>query len=191
MNCPACNAPLFGATVCGCGYAHTRRLSTIDLSYPEALLAYWRIYWPAQLFGIIGYLPFQAWLRVPGRTYFLQANRISTAELLFLQTAFSGAIGLFLFVHRVFSFFRIPKVFYPIASGLDRSESHRTYNSAAKPDLGFCMVAANRRWVPCDNPCRAVKYSYLFDWAAERARKSMSLFGFLCWVQYSQQDPSF
>jgi hypothetical protein len=54
------------------------------------------------LFGIIGYLPFQAWLRVPGRTYFLQANRMSAAELFLLQTAL-GAIGLFLFVHRAFS----------------------------------------------------------------------------------------
>lgn len=102
MNCPACNAPLFGGNVCGCGYTHTRKLSSIDLSYPEALVAYWRIYWPTQLFGIISYLPFHAWLRVPGRTYLLQANGMSTAALFLLQAAL-GAIGLFLFVHRVIS----------------------------------------------------------------------------------------
>ena len=102
MNCPACNAPLFGGTVCGCGYKQTRRLSTIDLSYPEALVAYWRIYWPTQLFGIIGYLPFGAWLRVPGRTYILQANGMNATEQFLLQTVL-GAIGLFLFVHRILS----------------------------------------------------------------------------------------
>jgi len=102
MNCPACNAPLFGGSVCGCGYARKRRLSSIDLSYIEALAAYWRIYWPTQLFGIIGYLPFDVWIRVPGGGYNLRANGMSTTEQFFLQ-AVLGAIGLFLFVHRVFS----------------------------------------------------------------------------------------
>jgi len=88
--------------VCGCGYTQTRRLSSIDLSYPEALVAYWRIYWPTQLFGIIGYLPFRAWMKLPGRTYTLQVNGLSTTEQFLLQNVLF-AIGLFLFVHRVLS----------------------------------------------------------------------------------------
>jgi hypothetical protein len=48
---------LFGATVCPCGYGHNPaghrlRSPSSGVSYWEALRAYWRIYWPPQLFGI-------------------------------------------------------------------------------------------------------------------------------------------
>ncbi len=85
--------------MCGCGHTHTRRLSSIDLSYPEALVAYWRIYWPT---GIAGYLPVQAWMRLPGHTYVLQVNAAgATEQFLFQNILFT--VGLFLFVHRFLS----------------------------------------------------------------------------------------
>jgi hypothetical protein len=88
--------------VCGCGYTHTRKLSSIDLSYPEALVAYWRIYWPTQLFGIAGYLPVRTWMRLPGHTYTLQVTGLSTTEQFLFQNILF-AVGLFLFVHRFLS----------------------------------------------------------------------------------------
>jgi len=65
------------------------------------LRAYWRIYWPAQLFGLVGYLPFVL-LQVPGRVYKLQLNALTPAELVLLQVVLA-AVGLFLYVHRILS----------------------------------------------------------------------------------------
>lgn len=48
---------LFGATACACGYApstSTETDSSIELSYLEALRAYWRVYWPTQLLMGLG-----------------------------------------------------------------------------------------------------------------------------------------
>lgn len=55
MQCPACQSPLlFGATECGCGYrAENSAPLAIELSYGEALRAYWRIYWPLNLLGVL------------------------------------------------------------------------------------------------------------------------------------------
>ncbi len=103
MNCPSCRSPLlFGAVACDCGYqGASAEPSNIELSYGEALRAYWRIYWPAQLFGIVGYLPF-AWLQVPGHVYALRLSTLTQPERLLLQMVLS-AVGLFLFVHRLLS----------------------------------------------------------------------------------------
>lgn len=66
MNCSSCGAPLlFGTTSCGCGYklATARdESSPIELSYWEALRAFWRVYWPTQalvfiLTALAGQLP--------------------------------------------------------------------------------------------------------------------------------------
>jgi hypothetical protein len=65
MNCPQCFSPiLFGATACGCGYtqpkapAHSEGMTiedrAIELSYFEALRAYWRLYWPSLILVLIG-----------------------------------------------------------------------------------------------------------------------------------------
>jgi hypothetical protein len=46
---------LFGATSCACGYSSAGappEESVLEVSYWEALRAYWRVYWPAQLIGI-------------------------------------------------------------------------------------------------------------------------------------------
>jgi hypothetical protein len=65
MNCPRCFSPmLFGATACGCGYTQpktpprgedkTVEERAIELSYFEALRAYWRVYWPSLILVLIG-----------------------------------------------------------------------------------------------------------------------------------------
>jgi hypothetical protein len=53
---------LFGATACGCGYTlpkmprrgETVEDTEIELSYFEALRAYWRVYWPSLILVLIG-----------------------------------------------------------------------------------------------------------------------------------------
>jgi hypothetical protein len=103
VNCPSCGSPLlFGASACDCGYRRvSAEPSNIELSYWEALRAYWCIYWPTQLFGLVGYAPV-AWLQVSGRAYALRLSSLSQPERLLLQMVL-GAIGLFLFVHRCLS----------------------------------------------------------------------------------------
>lgn len=100
MNCPNCGrALLFGALDCDCGYRGvSAQSSNIELSYWEALRAYWRIYWPWQLFSIAAYQPF-VWFPVWGRVYFLGIRNLTQPEQFLLQAGL-GAIGLFLFVHR-------------------------------------------------------------------------------------------
>ena len=55
MNCPQCsNQILFGTAKCACGYfpgteAKQADDRSVELSYFEALRAFWRIYWPMQL----------------------------------------------------------------------------------------------------------------------------------------------
>lgn len=65
------------------------------------MAAYWRIYWPTQMFGIVGYLPVIFWIRVPGGTYAV-AGGMDPATQFLLQVGL-GAIGLFLFIHRFLS----------------------------------------------------------------------------------------
>jgi hypothetical protein len=68
MNCPQCFSPiLFGATACGCGYTQpktpprgddrTVEDRATELSYLEALRAYWRVYWPSLILVLIGAEP--------------------------------------------------------------------------------------------------------------------------------------
>ena len=87
MNCPTCANPmLFGATTCPCGYTlstSSESDSSIDLSYFEALLAYWRVYWPTQLLIGLG-------LALAGGTLF------DTVVQVFL-----AGVGLFLFASRI------------------------------------------------------------------------------------------
>jgi len=100
VNCPSCGGTLiFGAVSCDCGYTRVPgEPSTIELSYVEALFAYWRIYWPSQLFSFVAYVPFLL-LQVQGRVYKIE---FSAAEQFGLQIAL-GAVGLFMYVHRAFS----------------------------------------------------------------------------------------
>jgi len=92
VNCPACNAPLFGATECGCGNFARAVNSPIEISYAEALRASWRIYWPTQL------------LVISGLTLSVSLFRLSFTdmELIALQLALT-AIGLFVYTHRLIS----------------------------------------------------------------------------------------
>ena len=103
MNCPACGGPLlFGGVSCDCGYRRiSAESSSIELSYWEALRAYWRIYWPTQLFGFVGYSSF-VWLQVPGRAYRLQLTGLTPTGQILLQIVLA-TIGLFLFVRRILS----------------------------------------------------------------------------------------
>jgi hypothetical protein len=104
MNCPSCSAPLlFGATGCDCGY-HVSRFVTspIDLSYWEALNAFWRIYWPAQLFGMVGlFLITRGALKLGTQIYRIEMANQEVGQFL-IQTGL-GAIALFLFIHRIVS----------------------------------------------------------------------------------------
>lgn len=97
MNCPLCSSPLlFGATSCPCGYSHqssaTDDALAIELSYWESLRAYWRIYWPTQLLGLI-FLFALAMFSPVGAESPLQ---------IVLMIPFAG-IALYLFVPRTFS----------------------------------------------------------------------------------------
>ncbi len=104
MTCPSCNAPpLFGSTSCGCGYKSSpSEALAIEISYWEALRAYWRIYWPAQLFSISGSLAVGWSLTAvlgPGYTRQLLAQGFVQILIQFILMA----LGLFLFVHRLVS----------------------------------------------------------------------------------------
>lgn len=104
MNCPSCSEPLlFGATGCDCGYSVSQSTtSPIDLSYREALSAFWRVYWPSQLFGIVGLFPITGgFLKFGDRTYRLALANPEMDQ--FLIQAGLGTIALFVFVHRIFS----------------------------------------------------------------------------------------
>src|SRR5579859_2986994 len=102
MNCPSCGTPLlFGAVTCSCGFrSGSAAPSSIELSYWEALRAYWRIYWPTQLLGFVAYIPLW-FLRISGSVYRLQII-LTPAEQVLLQVVL-GAIGLFLYVNRILS----------------------------------------------------------------------------------------
>jgi hypothetical protein len=62
VNCPVCsNQIMFGTKTCECGYRpdsaeRSEDDRSIDLSYLEALRAFWRIYWPMQLTMAIGFV---------------------------------------------------------------------------------------------------------------------------------------
>ncbi len=54
MNCPLCSAPLlFGSTSCTCGLQRAVDSRPLEISYSEALRAWWRIYWPTQLVSLV------------------------------------------------------------------------------------------------------------------------------------------
>jgi hypothetical protein len=78
----------------------------MELTYVEALQAYWSIYWPSQLFSIFTNPVFVLglWFRISSSTYFFTMSSLSP----FLQFALQftlGALGLFLYVHRAFGSF--------------------------------------------------------------------------------------
>ncbi len=87
MTCPTCSSPmLFGATTCACGYTPSTSNeadNTIDLSYFEALRAYWRVYWPTQLFIALG-------IAIAGGTLFDTLVQVMLS-----------AVGFLLFVARI------------------------------------------------------------------------------------------
>jgi hypothetical protein len=100
MNCPWCSSPLlFGATSCPCGYNPASSPSDelpIELSYGESLRAFWRIYWPTQVLGLVAFFAF---------AMVYQPTELDTASNLLaiaLQVAIV-AVGLFLFVPRICS----------------------------------------------------------------------------------------
>ncbi len=104
MTCPACGSPvLFGAGECPCGWkALSADLPAIDLSYREALSAFWRVYWPMFLVG-------QAANFVLGLVLvalYGQASAIATLnDLPFLITWSESVLGvtLFLLIQRLVS----------------------------------------------------------------------------------------
>ena len=98
MTCPSCSSPvLLGAATCQCGFKLGReRFGPHDLSWEEALRAYWRVYWPAQLLTAIAYLRF---IRFRGDiVYRFQPS----SNVLFVLQMVLFAIGLFLFVSRLY-----------------------------------------------------------------------------------------
>ncbi len=86
---------LFGATECGCGYKQSGEPESLpfELSYWEALRAYWRVYWPSQLFATAA----TAAAIVIARVFSSQALAVN----LFAVPA--SSIGLYLFVGRIVS----------------------------------------------------------------------------------------
>jgi len=96
MNCPLCSSPLlFGATNCPCGYnlasAPGEELP-IDLSYWEGLRAFWRLYWPMQIVGLLFAFALAMISPVSGGAAVLLT--------LVLQLALTGA-SMFLFMPRI------------------------------------------------------------------------------------------
>lgn len=105
VNCPACGSAMFmGVTACPCGYEQSRALSAIEPTYWEALRAYWRIYWPTQLFAIVANPIFVSgiWLRFSGEIHTFNLQSLSSVTQVALQFVL-GAIGLFIFIHRCLS----------------------------------------------------------------------------------------
>ncbi len=98
---------MLGATSCPCGYQYKQSLLSMELTYLEALQAYWSIYWPAQLFSIFTnpLFVFGLWFRISGSIYFFSMSSLSPLLQLALQVTLS-ALGLFLYVHRAFGSFR-------------------------------------------------------------------------------------
>jgi hypothetical protein len=100
VNCPLCSSPLlFGATNCPCGYnlaSHSGEVLAIELSYWEALRAFWRLYWPSQLLLGIILLALEA-IGLGGG-----AGSFAALQSLLLQVVLN-AVVLFLFVPRICS----------------------------------------------------------------------------------------
>lgn len=89
----------FGATNCPCGYNEATSPAEalpIELSYWESLRAYWRIYWPTQVVGLL--FTFGVAVVSPGAA--LREN--GGLVLVLLQIALAAAT-LFLFVPRICS----------------------------------------------------------------------------------------
>jgi len=100
MNCPLCSSPLlFGATSCPCGYNKASSPDDtlpIDLSYWEGLRAYWRVYWPTQVVGLI-FMFGIAMVSSPAAP-----RGMGGVLLILLQIALS-VVALYLFVPRICS----------------------------------------------------------------------------------------
>jgi len=100
VNCPSCNAPLFGATSCDCGWKRRDEALDVEISYREGLVAFWRLSWPTYLFVLIG--SFSAGAAV-GAKYGAEGVRLMMEP--FTQTLlqlFFFAAGLLLFLSRLF-----------------------------------------------------------------------------------------
>ena len=92
---------LFGATECSCGCGQSGKAESLpfELSYWEALRAFWRVYWPSQLIAMAAVFVVVAIARGLGTGRVFPAPAI--AVNLFVIASFS--IGLYLFVPRVVS----------------------------------------------------------------------------------------
>jgi hypothetical protein len=64
LNCPSCSSPLlFGASSCSCGYqVSSTEDRPLEISYWEALRAWWRIYWPTQVVALFSMALFSRWM---------------------------------------------------------------------------------------------------------------------------------
>ncbi len=92
---------LFGVTECGCGYKQAEEAESLpfELSYWEALRAYWRVYWPSQLFAAAAVvaLTIIAGVFGIGRAFLSQRDAVN------LFAIAASSIGLYLFVGRIIS----------------------------------------------------------------------------------------
>ena len=112
MDCPSCSAPLlFGATSCACGYGSAGAEpddSVLEVSYWEALRAYWRVYWPTQVvaFAVIFALSQALLAYVRHRRELEPLSRplpVSLSFVLLPCALIVSAAALFLFVSRLVS----------------------------------------------------------------------------------------
>jgi hypothetical protein len=108
MNCPSCSAPLlFGSTVCGCGIRLSTSSRPLEISYSEALRAWWRIYWPSQLVSTVLLTLLTRWL-LRSINQWRNEHQLEAAplegSLQFVISALTFAIGavcLWLFAPRI------------------------------------------------------------------------------------------
>ena len=100
MNCPSCDAPLLGATSCGCGWKANDDPLDVEITYREGLVAFWRLSWPTYLLVLLGDMSIAA---AVSAKYGAEGVRYITDP--FTQTMlqlFLFAAGLLLFLSRLF-----------------------------------------------------------------------------------------
>ena len=142
LNCPSCSAPLlFGSTSCNCGYqgisAEDRPL---EISYWEALRAWWRIYWPTQLLSIVAVAAFTRWLWISVSAWRTE-HPLQRSPLASYSTALTialsfllGVVSLWLFTPRILG--RPYRGFRMLARGVS-GESCSRLTGSQRAQLSF------------------------------------------------------
>lgn len=149
MNCPSCSEPmLFGSTECACGYRAATSQSapgSMELTYWEALRAYWRVYWPAQILQVVAaillnalYAAFVSWARSgPGLEGWAGLATIESAaeSVLIFQFVLSALLLLALVSRLVARPYRGFSLLVALATG----ESSRTFQRRARIRVWFFL----------------------------------------------------